>query len=334
LQDRVALREEADGLEELLDVGREGDDERERDRRAHRTVADALEACPPEDARDADRTDHLDRGVEDGFVKDAALVRVAVLAVDLVELGGHRLFARIRLDDRHARDLFVQEGVESRCLRTDVTERFARTRTHEVHEDHDERQRGERDQRHPHVEDEHHDDDTDERDEVSECIQHTRGEQLTNRVDVVRRTRDETADRSLVVVTQLETLHEVEQGRTQVGHRPRARDLHRVDLDEGDQLHPDDDHREENAVTHQASWLCVLCARHHLSHHERPNEVQARGEEHHHEGGVEVLRVRLHERPEPAKQMRVVRATEPLLLVEVPQRLSLRAGRLAKLRRC
>ena len=82
LQERVALREQAHRLEELPDVLRERDEQREGDR----VVPDPAQPREPEDARDAERAHHLDGRVEHGLVVDGALVGVAVLAVDAVEL--------------------------------------------------------------------------------------------------------------------------------------------------------------------------------------------------------------------------------------------------------
>ena len=84
----------------------------------------------------------------------------------------------------------------------------------------------------------------DERDEVAHRVERARGEELADRVDVVRRARDEAADRRPVVVAEAQALEEAEDRAAQIGHRARAGDLHRVHLHERERLHDDEEHRE------------------------------------------------------------------------------------------
>ncbi len=312
LQERVALRQEADRLEELADVLGEGDEEREGDR----VVADAAQAGEPEDARDAERADHLDARVEHGLVIDGALVGVPVADVDHVELRAHGLFAHEGLHDRDAVDLLVQERVEARGARAHVAVRLARALADVVDDRADDGQRQERDDRQAPVERDHHRDDADEGDDVPHGVERARREQLAHGVDVVGGARDEAPDRGAVVVAEAQALEEEEDRRAQVGHGARPGELHRVHLRERERLHDDEEDREGHAVLHEAMPVAHRPLVHHVAHEDRAHQVDEGDDDERAERRDEIAGVGPDERPEATQQARVVRLPDGALLVE------------------
>ena len=134
-------------------------------------VGHAPEPREPQDARDAERADHLDRRVEDGLGVDGALVRVPVPRVDLVELRGHRRLADERLHHGDPAHLLVQEGVEPRRPRPDVAVGGARLAADVVDDEPHDRERQERNDGQLPVEQDHHRDDADEGYEIAHRVE-------------------------------------------------------------------------------------------------------------------------------------------------------------------
>jgi len=80
-------------------------------------------------------------------------------------------------------------------------------------------------------------------------------------------------DRRAVVVPELELLEEREHSRAEIGHRARAADLHRVHLDEAEELGDDDEEREADAVHEERAGVL----RGGLGDDVRPSASGARG---------------------------------------------------------
>ncbi len=271
---------------------------------------------PQKHARDAQRRDHFDRRIEHGLVINRAFVRVAIGLVDHVELGLRGAFATVRLHHRHAVHLLAQERVEARRLRADVAVRFARALAHERDDEEHDGHGREGDERHLPIEKRHRDDVTSERDDVAERVGDALREELAERVDVVRRARDESPDGRLVEEAQRESLEISKHRLAQVGHRARAGDLHLVDLHEAEHLREEDETREQEAVAEETIAIVIGRVVHDVAHHERAHEVEPADDEQHQERHDEVARVRLDERPEPLQEARVVRFAERAFFVE------------------
>ncbi len=120
LHHRVLRGEIANGGEELAQVFDEGDQHAE----GQGAGGDA-HAAVPQQPRHRDRADGLDDGVERGVGGDGPRVGPPVVAVDGVELGGDLAFLGEGLDDLHARQVLLQEGVHARQLHANLAKRVA-----------------------------------------------------------------------------------------------------------------------------------------------------------------------------------------------------------------
>ncbi len=142
LHDGELRRGVTDGQVEALRVLHE----RHQDPEGQRAVED-LEAAPPEEGRHHDGAERLGDGVERRLQPDAAELRLPVALAQLTELPAPRRLAPEELDDRHARDRFLELRVQVRQAGPHVPV-GAPDRPPEGHGDHDEQgQHGEGDQR-------------------------------------------------------------------------------------------------------------------------------------------------------------------------------------------
>src|SRR5688500_12209228 len=135
LQDVELLRQVHDRPEEALRVHDEGHQRPERQRALqHPSAAD------PDNQRRGYRAHQLDGGIEHRVEKDRIDVRVAMPAIDFVELGKILLFPPKELHGRHARDPFLQERVDPGDPGPHVPVRLAHVRPEPLRDEGDQRE--------------------------------------------------------------------------------------------------------------------------------------------------------------------------------------------------
>jgi len=234
LQDVVLLRQVGERLVEALRVLQEGDQRADRDRAGQR-----LRAAEGEHQAEAEGGQDLHARVVHRVVEDAADVGVAMLGVDLPEARERRRLAAVELDDRHPRQVLLQERGEARHRGAHLAEAHPRPALEPDREQEEQRQDREGGERQPDVERDQHRGDPGEHQHVADDRDDAGGEQLVERVDVGGDPGHQPADRRRVEVGELEPLQVAEDVAPQVRHHPLTHRLEqvalRVERDEGHQ---------------------------------------------------------------------------------------------------
>ena len=219
----VELRELLDRVEEVREVEREGEERAG----GHVAVVDEP-AAVAEDDRRRGRREQVDGGEVDRVQDGRLVVRGAVAVVDAVErLLLHRL-ARERLDDAHARDVLRERGRDEAEPLADAAVGAVRAAAepggHERHRD-EHRQRRERE---PPVEEEEDDGGAEQEQRVLDQARDAVGDELVERLDVVRDPADDHAGAVALVEAEREPL-QVRRRACCAGRRGRARRPSRSD---------------------------------------------------------------------------------------------------------
>ncbi len=193
-------------------------------------VQHAAAAVPDDQGRGKCRH-RLDRRVEDGVVEDRFDVGVAVPPIDLVEATEVERLASEELHRRHAGDVLLQEGVDSRDPPAHDPVGVAHVPAEPLGDQDEHRQDDERRERQPpvHLEHDHHD--PDEREDVFEDGDHARGEQVVDDVDVGGHARHQPSHGVPIVVAHVEPLEVLVQRHAQIEHDLLPGQLHDPGLD-------------------------------------------------------------------------------------------------------
>ena len=240
----VELRELLHRVEEVREVEHEGD---ERSRR--HLALDDQPAADAEDDRGRDRREDVDGREVDAVEDDRLVVRLAVALVHAAERRLARGLARERLDDAHARQVFGEgRGDEPEPL-ADALVGVVRTDAEPARRDAHEREDDERRESETPVEQEKHDDRADEDERVLHEARDAVGDELVERLDVVRDAADRRAGAIALVVAEREPLEVAEELDAQVGERAladparvvRLRGRERERRDPGDDESDDDE---------------------------------------------------------------------------------------------
>ena len=154
-----------------------------------------------------------------------------MLPIDRVEPGEVHPLPPEQLNRRHARDVLLQERVDSRDQAAHGPVGLADIAPEPLRDEEDERQHRERDQRQPPVHPQHHAHDAGQREHVAEDRHNARREQIVQHVHVRRHPRHQPADRIAIVVPQIELLQVPVDGHPEVVHDPLARQLERPGLE-------------------------------------------------------------------------------------------------------
>ena len=218
-QERVVeLRELLDRVEEVAEIEREGEERA----CAHVAVVDEP-AAVAEDDRGCRRREQVDRREVDRVQDGRLVVRVAIAAVDAVERALLDRFARERLDDAHPRDVLRQRrGHEPEPL-ADVAVGAVRAAPEPRRDKRHRRQHGERRQREPPVEQEEDDGGAEEQERVLDEARDAVGDELVERLDVVRDPADDGAGAIALVEAHREPLEVAEELVPEVGEHSLAR---------------------------------------------------------------------------------------------------------------
>ena len=229
LEDVELLREIADGAEELLRILHESDEPAQSE-----CAQKNLPASVPDDERDRDGAQDLDRRIEEGIVQDGFEVGLGVLSVELAVLAKLPRFLPEELNHLHADDVLLDESVEHRDPCADP----AIYHTHPPLEDERHgKERGKHGEGHqgetPVQIDQHHHD-AEEHEDVAEYRNDARREELVQRVDVGRNASDEPPHRVSIEKAWMELLQMAEDLPSHVVHDSLTRHVHDVDLAVGD----------------------------------------------------------------------------------------------------
>ena len=240
----VELRELLDRVEEVVHVEHEGEQRPERDR-----VLEVEVAAVAEHDREGERREEADEREVDGVEDDRLHVRVAVAAGDRAEVLGRALLADERLHHPHARDVLGERRGDEPEPLPHLCVGARRARAEEQRRDAHERDHRERGEREPPVEDEQEDGRADERERALRERRDAVGDELVDRLDVVRHPADQHAGAVPLVEAEREPLQMPEELLAQVGEDPLADPAGHVRLDvrhapvrePGDEEDPDDE---------------------------------------------------------------------------------------------
>ena len=178
-----------------------------------------------------DRREQVDDGEVDPVQDDGLHVRLAIAARDGAEVVVGRLLARERLHDAHAGDVLRERrGQEAEPLahrRVGARRALAEDRRREAHQ----RDDGAGREREPPVEDEEDDRRADQRQRVLDEARDAVGDELVDRLDVVREPADDHAGAVALVEAEREALEVLEEAHAQVGEDPLADPAGHVRLD-------------------------------------------------------------------------------------------------------
>ena len=241
----VELRQLLHRVEEVREVSEEGDQRPDRDRAAE----DEIPAVAEDDCC-RDRREEVDEGEVEAVQDDGLLVRIAVSLADLAEMPLVRLLARERLHDAHPCNVLRQrrrDGAQRLADRAVGAARaLAEDRGRDGHPRHD-RQRREREAP---VEEEQDDRRPDERERVLDEARDAVGDELVERLDVVRQAANDHARTVPFVKTQRQPLQVTEEMVAEVGQHPLARPAGEVGLRvrEHEPEHADDEEGDHDQL--------------------------------------------------------------------------------------
>ena len=118
-------------------------------------------------------------------------MRVQMIAINRAKPLRLVIFAPKQLHDAHPRDSLLQEGVDARQLGADLPIRLAHASPEHRRDPENPRHNQIRRDRHPPIDDDHQDRNRPEGKEITEPRDHSRREQLVERLHVVGDARDE-----------------------------------------------------------------------------------------------------------------------------------------------
>ena len=237
----VELRELLDRVEEVREVQRE----REQGAGGHVAVVDEPAAVAEHD-RDRDRREQVDRGEVDPVEDDGAVVRGAVALVHAPERALLLGLARERLDDAHPGDVLGERRGDERKplphIAIGAVRPAAEPRGDEPHR----WEHGQRGEREAPVEEEEHHGRADQQQRVLDEARDPVGDELVERLDVVRDAADDHARPVPLVVAHREPLEMAEQPVPQVGEHPLADPAGEVGVRRGEHERGDRGDEEEH----------------------------------------------------------------------------------------
>ena len=187
-------------------------------------------AADAEDDRGRDRREDVDGREVDPVEDHRLVVRLAVALVHAAERRLARRLARERLDDAHARDVLGERRRDEAEPLAHAPVRVVRARAEPGGRERHEREDDERREREAPVEQEEHDDGPDEDERVLDEARDAVGDELVERLDVVRDPADDRAGAVALVVAEREALEVAEELDAQVGERPLADPAREVGL--------------------------------------------------------------------------------------------------------
>jgi hypothetical protein len=200
-----------------------------------------LAAAVPDDQRDRDRAHQFEDREEERVVVDRLEIGVAVPGVEHMEGVEVPALPVEDLHGAHAAQILVEEGVEPRQPRADVTKRPAHLRPEAERDDGDQGQHGEGDGHQLGVDPRHRDQDAEQGEQVAEDRHHAGGEHLVEHVDVVGHAGEQPAHRVAIEERDRQALEMTEQRHAQVHHDALPNALHDLGLQvsesEADQQH-------------------------------------------------------------------------------------------------
>ena len=212
-QERVVeLGELLDRIEEVLHVEHEGKERSQRD-----VTVEVQVAAVAENDGERDRREQVDKREVEPVQDDGLHVRISVALRDDLEVARVRLLAREGLHDAHARDVlgerrshepqaFAHRAIGARRANAEDDGRDAHQR------DHGEGRQGE-----PPVEDEEQDRRADQRQAVLDEARDAVGDELVDRLDVVRQAADDHAGARALVEAERKPLQMAKEADAQVG---------------------------------------------------------------------------------------------------------------------
>ena len=179
----------------------------------------------------ASAPDQFDGRIEDGIEEDRLDVRVAVIAVDVLEALEVQRFAAEDLNGRHTRQVLLQIRVDARDERADHSIRLADVAAEPLGDQDDQRQDDEARQRQLRVHAQHHDHDAEQREHIAEDGDDSGGEQVVQDIHVARDARHQAANGITVVEPQIQPLQMGVNLHPQVVHDALPGQLHHPRLD-------------------------------------------------------------------------------------------------------
>ncbi len=219
----VELRELLDRIEEVREVERE----REQGAGGHVAVVDEPPAVAEDDRR-CRRAEQVD-GREVDRVQDGRLVvRGPVTVVDAVEGALLHRLARERLDDAHAGDVLRERGGDEAEPLADAAVGAVRAAPEPGRDERHRDQDGQRREREPDVEEEEDDGGAEQEQRVLDQARDPVGDELVERLDVVRDPADDHAGAVALVEAEREPLQMPEELVAQVGQDPLAHPARQV----------------------------------------------------------------------------------------------------------
>ena len=242
LQLRILLAQVADGVEETVDIEREGDQDAD-EQRALRDQQSAVD----DGEGDGYRGYHLDQGQDERGDAAGFQVGVAVVGVQVVELGAVAVLARQALDHAHAGDVLLQGGVDHGDGGAGAAEGALGEALPEGGDDEHDGQHGEAEQGQRDVHNQHDGDDADQCDERTEDGEQARTEHGFQHSDIALQARHDAPDLRAVVEAEREPLQMGEHVGTEMVEHLLSRPGHGPDLPVLRLPHQDVDHQQHDA---------------------------------------------------------------------------------------
>ena len=224
----VELRELLDRVEEVVHVEHEGEQRRERDR-----VVEVEVPAVAEDDGERERREEADEREVEAVQHDRLHVRLAVVERDRAEVLRRALLAHERLHHPHAGDVLGERRRHEPEPLPHRRVRAGRARAEERARDDHERDHDQRREREPRVE---HDQQERRAAEQERALRERRdavGDELVDRLDVVRHPADQHAGPVPLVEAERELLQVAEELLAEVGEDPLADPAGHVRLDVG-----------------------------------------------------------------------------------------------------
>ena len=229
LQHIVLLAQIADRAVKTLCVLDKRNERSECDR-----VVEHTDPAEPQDQRDCDGTEDLDRGEEYRVRHNCLDVRGVQASVSLVEPVELRLFAVENLHDAHTGDVLLQERVDGGDTLAQFSVGVADARAKDVRGDKEKGHHSKRNQRQPQIHIAKDDHDTDQREQIEKDRHHTRGEHLIKHLDVAGQTRHQPSHGILVKERDFFFLKMPEDLHTQIVHDALPDVGHHINLNVAD----------------------------------------------------------------------------------------------------
>ena len=198
----------------------------------------------PEDETDGNGAHERDTGIEEGIVEDGLEVSLHVETIQVIEILEILPLPVEDLDDPHPRDVLLEVGIHSSKAGSDQAIGFPHPCLEEEGGSKEEGDDGEGDEGEFPVEVDHHDEDSQEGEEIPEDGNDTRGKGFIQVLYIPCETGHEATHRSPVEESEMEALDVTEEGIPQIHHHPLS---HRLG-EEGLTITEEKDEEEETEV--------------------------------------------------------------------------------------